>query len=71
MGIKLGPIISDIFMNDFETKHMPELIKLGVLHWLRFVDDILVIIKVENKQKKSLNFSIANTKLSNSQWKRK
>ena len=56
MGIKLGPIISDIFMNDFETKHMPELIKLGVLFWVRFVDDIFAVIKSREQAEKILEF---------------
>ena len=59
MGIKLGPIISDVFMNNFETKHMRELIKLSVLHWLRFlrfVDDILVVIKSREQAEKILEF---------------
>ena len=43
-------------MNIFETKHMPELIKLGVLHWLRFVDDILVVIKSRGQAEKILEF---------------
>ena len=39
MSNKLGPIISDIFINEFEAKHMPEIIKLSVFYWIRFVDD--------------------------------
>ena len=33
MGSPLGPIIANIFMNDFENKHMVELRKLGVKIW--------------------------------------
>ena len=68
MSNKLGPIISDIFMNDFETKHMPELIKLGVLYWIGFVDDNFVVIKSReqaekilellNSQHKTINFTM-------------
>ena len=56
MGNKLGPIISDIFMNDFETKHMAELIKLGVLFWIRFVEDTCVVIKSREQAEKNLEF---------------
>jgi hypothetical protein len=56
MGNKLGPIIADIFMDDFETKHMPELIKLGVLYWIRFVDDTFVVIKNKEQADKILEF---------------
>jgi hypothetical protein len=44
MGSPLGPIIANIFMNDFENKHMDELRKLGVKTWFRYVDDTFVII---------------------------
>ena len=56
MGNKLGPIISDIFMNHFETKHMPELLKLGVLYWIRFVDDTFVVIKNREQAEIILEF---------------
>jgi hypothetical protein len=56
MGNKLGPIISDIFMNLFETKHMPELIKLGVLYWITFVDDTFVVIKSREQAEIILEF---------------
>ena len=42
--------------NDFETKHMPELIKLGVLFWVRFVDDIFAVIKSREQAEKILEF---------------
>jgi len=56
MGSRLGPITSDIFMNDFETKHMPDLVNLGVKTWLRYVDDIFVIIKSKDEADKILEF---------------
>ena len=56
MGSRLGPITSDIFMNDFETKHMPNLVNLGVKTWLRYVDDIFVIIKSKDEADKILEF---------------
>jgi len=43
-------------MNDFETKHMPELLKLGVLYWIRFVDDTFVVIKNREQAEIILEF---------------
>ena len=51
MGSPLGPIIANIFMNDFEEKHMEELINKGVKSWDRFVGDTCVIIKLEENAK--------------------
>ena len=42
MGSPLGPIIANIFMNDFELKHMENLKSLGVKFWRRYVDDTFV-----------------------------
>jgi hypothetical protein len=49
MGNKLGPITSDVFMTNFETKDMKKLIELGVKHWFRYVDDTFVIIRDINQ----------------------
>ena len=40
MGSPLGPLMANVFMADFESKHMQRLNKLGVKHWYRYVDDI-------------------------------
>ena len=44
MGSPLGPIIANIFMNDFENKHMYALKALGIF-WLRYFDETFLIIK--------------------------
>jgi hypothetical protein len=56
MGSRLGPIIANIFMHNFEMKHMDNLIKLGVKFWSRFVDDVFVIIKKGSEVEKILDF---------------
>jgi hypothetical protein len=56
MGSPLGPIIANIFMNDFENKHMEELTKLGVKTWLRYVDDTFVIINNKNQAELILEY---------------
>ena len=56
MGSPLGPIIANIFMNDFEEKHMEELINKGVKSWDRFVDDTCVIVKFKENADQILNF---------------
>jgi hypothetical protein len=56
MGSPLGPIIAHIFMNEFENEHMAELTKLGVKHWLRYVDDTFVILKNKDCAEKVLEF---------------
>ena len=56
MGIKVAPIISNIFMDHFECKHMEELINLGVKIWWRYVDDTFIIIKNKEQAEKILEF---------------
>ena len=56
MGNKVAPIISNIFMDHFECKHMDELIKLGVKLWWRYVDDTFIIIKNKELADKILEF---------------
>ena len=56
MGSPLGPIIANIFMNDFETKHMDKLTELGVKSWDRFVDDTFTIINDKQNAESILNF---------------
>ena len=56
MGNKLGNVTSEIFMNNFENKHMEQLKYLGVKHWFRYVDDTFVIIKNINQADDILKF---------------
>ena len=45
MGFPLSPIIANIFMNNFENKHMEKPINKGLKYWDRFVDDTCVIAR--------------------------
>ena len=56
MGSRLGLIIAKIFIDDFETKHMDELTKLGNKNWLRYVDDTFVLIKNQDQADRILEF---------------
>ena len=56
MGSPLGPIIANIFMHDFENKHMKNLCELGVKSWDRYVDDTFVILREESKAEIVLNY---------------
>jgi hypothetical protein len=42
IGSPLGPLFANVFMADFECKHMHTLKELGVKQWLRHVDDVFV-----------------------------
>ncbi|CAF0897904.1 unnamed protein product [Brachionus calyciflorus] len=44
MGSPLGPLFANIFMSEFEKKHMVELKKLGISFWKRYVDDIFATL---------------------------
>ena len=56
MGSSLGPIIANIFMDDFECKYMDQLSMLGVKSWLRYVDDTFVVLKNKADVDKVLSF---------------
>lgn len=45
MGSPLGPLFANIFMDEFERKHMENLKNLGVEFWSRYVDDTGTVIK--------------------------
>ena len=40
IGSPLGPLFANVFMSDFERKHMSSLKERGVKLWLRYVDDV-------------------------------
>ena len=44
MGSPLGPFFANIFMADFENKHMPTLRTMGIIKWCRYVDDIFATL---------------------------
>jgi hypothetical protein len=45
MGNPLGPLFANIFMAELEKNNMERLKQLGVVFWIRYVDDIFVILK--------------------------
>ena len=40
MGSSLGPLFANVFMADFEEKHMEEMRMIGLNIWSRYVDDV-------------------------------
>ena len=48
MGSPLGPLFANIFMDEFEQKHMEKLKELGVDTWMRYVDDVFSLIKSDS-----------------------
>ena len=68
MGSPLGPLFANIFMSNFERKHMSALRELGVKQWLRYVDDVFAslgsreqadtILAFLNEQHPNIRFTI-------------
>jgi len=56
MGSPLGPLFANFFMSDFERKHMPELRRLGVKRWYRYVDDVFATLKTNVNVDEILEF---------------
>ena len=56
MGSPLGPLFANIFMCEFEKKHMKELRKIGVKRWLRYVDDIFATFNCKEEAEKALEY---------------
>jgi hypothetical protein len=56
MGSPLGPLFANIFMDEFETKHMGKLTELGVQSWLRYVDDVFSTIHNKDCANKILTY---------------
>jgi hypothetical protein len=47
MGSTLGPFFANIFMDEFENSHMETLKELGVIKWMRYVDDVFSVVRDE------------------------
>jgi hypothetical protein len=72
MGSPLGPFFANIFMDEFENSHMETLKELGVITWMRYVDDVFSVVRDEtcsqnilnylNSQHNNIKFTIENEK---------
>ena len=68
MGSPLGPLFANVFMADFEERHMEEMRRMGLNIWSRYVDDVfatvsnkdeaLLILEFLNKQYGNIKFTI-------------
>lgn len=68
MGSPLGPLFANVFMANFENKHMDKLNELGIVQWWRYVDDVFAtmesakesntILEYLNAQHPNIRFTI-------------
>jgi hypothetical protein len=56
MGSPLGPLFANVFMSNFERKHMNKLQELGLRHWWRYVDDIFASFNNKDQAEAVLQF---------------
>jgi hypothetical protein len=56
MGSPLGPLFANIFMDNFENKHIEQLEALGVKVWYRYVDDIFSVLDNNTKAEEILQY---------------
>ena len=57
MGSPLGPTLANIFVNHLEEKFVDQIkTTFGVIVWLRYVDDIFILIKDPANMDKVLGF---------------
>ena len=56
MGSPLGPLFANIFMDEFEQKHMDQLKELGITTWMRYVDDVFSLLTDKSKLSQILEF---------------
>jgi hypothetical protein len=56
MGSPLGPLFANVFMSHLESKIMSQLSRLGVKHWMRFVDDIFALLTSKEKADNVLDY---------------
>jgi hypothetical protein len=55
MGAPLAPTFTEFFMINFEKKYMDIIEEYGVEVWLRYVDDIFILIRDKDKALELLN----------------
>jgi hypothetical protein len=56
MGSPLGPLFANVFMSEFERKHMAQLKELGVIKWFRYVDDVFATMSDKKQVNRVLDF---------------
>jgi hypothetical protein len=56
MGSPLGPLFANVFMSNFETKHVQEMKRLGLKRWKRYVDDVFATFNREEQSNQVLAF---------------
>jgi hypothetical protein len=44
MGSPLAPLLAEIFLQDFERKHLPSFKEMGIVYWKCYVDDSFVLL---------------------------
>ncbi|CAF3796434.1 unnamed protein product [Rotaria socialis] len=44
MGSPLTPLLAEIFLQDFERKHLSSFNQMGIIYWKRYVDDTFVLV---------------------------
>lgn len=44
MGSPLAPLLAEIFLQDFEEKHLHSFKEKGIIYWRRYVDDTFVLL---------------------------
>ncbi|CAF1444202.1 unnamed protein product [Adineta steineri] len=81
MGSPLAPLLAEIFLQDFEKKHLPRFKKMGILYWKRYMDDTFVLLKPGVSAKNicaklsqchpALKFTVEEERLPNEEDKKK
>jgi hypothetical protein len=56
MGSSLGPLFANVFMSEFERRHMDALRERGVIKWFRHVEDVFVTLTDVSRTDERLRF---------------
>ncbi len=54
MYVHSAHFFANIFMDEFENSHMETLKELGVITWMRYVDDVISVIRDETCRVKDI-----------------